>query len=54
MGCMYASGKGLSHWPLPDLHSIPTWLKLVSDDMKEQIYKLTPKGLTPSQIGKEC
>merc|ERR1711920_1063777 len=28
-----------------------TWLKLSSDDVKEQIYKLSKKGLTPSQIG---
>ena len=27
------------------------WLKLSSDDVKEQIYKLAKKGLTPSQIG---
>ncbi|KAL1790528.1 40S ribosomal protein S13 [Sigmodon hispidus] len=31
--------------------SIPTWLKLISDGMKEQIYKLARKGLTPSQKG---
>jgi len=29
------------------------WLKLTSDDVKEQIYKLAKKGLTPSQIGYE-
>merc|ERR1712152_91413 len=27
------------------------WLKLTSDDVKEHIYKLAKKGLTPSQIG---
>ena len=27
------------------------WLKLTSDDVKEQIHKLAKKGLTPSQIG---
>lgn len=27
------------------------WLKLTSDDVKEQIFKLAKKGLTPSQIG---
>ena len=31
--------------------SLPTWLKLSSEDVKEQIYKLAKKGLTPSQIG---
>jgi len=29
------------------------WLKLTSDDVKEQIYKLAKKGLTPSQIGSD-
>jgi len=29
------------------------WLKLTSDDVKEQIYKLAKKGLTPSQIGED-
>ena len=29
------------------------WLKLTSDDVKDQIYKLAKKGLTPSQIGKQ-
>ena len=28
------------------------WLKLSADEVKEQIYKLAKKGLTPSQIGK--
>ncbi|MGH0138275.1 UNVERIFIED_CONTAM: hypothetical protein FKN15_047583 [Acipenser sinensis] len=32
----------------PDKHY---WLKLTSEDVKEQIYKLAKKGLTPSQIG---
>ena len=32
--------------------SIFQWLKLTPDDVKEQIYKLAKKGLTPSQIGK--
>ena len=31
--------------------SLPTWLKLSSEDVKDQIYKLAKKGLTPSQIG---
>jgi len=30
---------------------VPTWLKLTSDDVKDTIYKLAKKGLTPSQIG---
>uniref|UniRef100_A0A2K6DBQ0 Small ribosomal subunit protein uS15 N-terminal domain-containing protein n=1 Tax=Macaca nemestrina TaxID=9545 RepID=A0A2K6DBQ0_MACNE len=48
MGHMHAPGKGLSQSAF-----VPTWLKLTSDDVKEQIYKLAKKGLAPSQIG-EC
>ena len=33
-------------------YCIKQWLKLTSDDVKEQIYKLAKKGLSPSQIGK--
>uniref|UniRef100_A0A8C5ZC58 Small ribosomal subunit protein uS15 N-terminal domain-containing protein n=1 Tax=Marmota marmota marmota TaxID=9994 RepID=A0A8C5ZC58_MARMA len=51
MGRMHAPGKGLSQSALPFRRSVPTWLKLTSDDVKEQIYKLAKKGLTPSQIG---
>jgi small subunit ribosomal protein S13e len=31
-------------------HIIPTWLKMTSDNVKGQIYKLAKKGLTPFQI----
>ncbi|XP_075815080.1 small ribosomal subunit protein uS15 [Microtus pennsylvanicus] len=51
MGRMHAPGKGLSQSALPYRRSVPTWLKLTSDDVKEQIYKLAKKGLPPSQIG---
>ncbi|XP_015773651.1 PREDICTED: 40S ribosomal protein S13-like [Acropora digitifera] len=51
MGRMHAPGKGISASALPYRRSVPTWLKLTSDDVKEQIYKLAKKGLTPSQIG---
>uniref|UniRef100_A0A8C9LIX8 Small ribosomal subunit protein uS15 N-terminal domain-containing protein n=1 Tax=Piliocolobus tephrosceles TaxID=591936 RepID=A0A8C9LIX8_9PRIM len=53
MGRMHAPRKGLSQSALPYRRSVPTWLKLTSDDVKEQIYKLAKKGLTPSQVG-EC
>ena len=36
---------------MPYHRSVPTWMKLTSDNVKEQIYKLAKKGLTPSQIG---
>ncbi|TKC38248.1 hypothetical protein EI555_019900 [Monodon monoceros] len=51
VGRMHAPGKGLSQLALPYHCSTPIWLKLTSDDVKEQIYKLAKKGLTPSQIG---
>uniref|UniRef100_A0ABI7YTA8 non-specific serine/threonine protein kinase n=1 Tax=Felis catus TaxID=9685 RepID=A0ABI7YTA8_FELCA len=43
--------EGQSQSALPYCRSVPTWLKLMSDDVKEQIYKLAKKGLSPSQIG---
>nr|XP_045016847.1 40S ribosomal protein S13-like [Jaculus jaculus] len=51
MGRVHAPWKGLSQSALPNRHSVPTWLKLTLDDMKEQIYKLAKKGLTPSHVG---
>merc|ERR1712020_722492 len=51
MGRMHAPGKGISGSALPYRRSVPTWLKLTSEDVKQQIYKLAKKGLTPSQIG---
>uniref|UniRef100_A0A8D0NJH5 Small ribosomal subunit protein uS15 N-terminal domain-containing protein n=1 Tax=Sus scrofa TaxID=9823 RepID=A0A8D0NJH5_PIG len=54
MGRMHAPGKGLFQLALPYRRSVPTWLKLTSDNVKEQIYKLAKKGLTPSQIGIQC
>merc|ERR1711944_307540 len=48
---MHAPGKGISQSALPYRRSVPTWLKVTSEDVKEQIFKLAKKGLTPSQIG---
>ena len=48
---MHAPGKGISQSALPYRRSVPTWLKLSSVEVKDQIYKLAKKGLTPSQIG---
>ncbi|KAL3277986.1 hypothetical protein HHI36_013328 [Cryptolaemus montrouzieri] len=50
MGRMHAPGKGMSQSALPYRRSVPTWLKITPDEIKEQIYKLGKKGLTPSQI----
>ncbi|CAI9169134.1 unnamed protein product [Rangifer tarandus platyrhynchus] len=51
MGCVHAPRKGLSHLALSHHHSVSTWLKLTSEDTKEQTYKLVEKSLTPSRIG---
>ncbi|XP_052120624.1 40S ribosomal protein S13 [Frankliniella occidentalis] len=51
MGRMHAPGKGISQSALPYRRTVPTWLKLTPDDVKDQIQKLAKKGLTPSQIG---
>ncbi|KAL3843139.1 hypothetical protein ACJMK2_021091 [Sinanodonta woodiana] len=51
MGRMHCPGKGISQSALPYRRSVPTWLKLTSEDVQEQIVKLAKKGLTPSQIG---
>ena len=48
---MHAPGKGISSSALPYRRSVPTWLKLSPEEVKEQIYKLAKKGLNPSQIG---
>ena len=50
MGRMHAPGKGISQSALPYRRSVPQWLKLTSDEVKDQIYKLAKKGLTPSQV----
>jgi small subunit ribosomal protein S13e len=51
MGRIHAPGKGISQSALPYRRSVPQWMKLTSDDVKDQIFKLAKKGLTPSQIG---
>ena len=48
---MHAPGKGISQSALPYRRSVPSWLKLGAEDVKEQIKKLGKKGMTPSQIG---
>ncbi|KNC86866.1 40S ribosomal protein S13 [Sphaeroforma arctica JP610] len=48
---MHTPGKGISRSSLPYRRSVPSWLKLSPDDVKDQIFKLARKGLTPSQIG---
>merc|ERR1712098_1006883 len=45
MGRMHAPGKGISQSALPYRRSVPTWLKLSSNEVKDQIYKLAKKGV---------
>merc|ERR1712186_246663 len=42
---------GISQSALPYRRTVPNWLKLTSEEVNEQIFKLAKKGLTPSQIG---
>jgi len=51
MGRMHNPGKGISRSALPYRRSVPTWQKLSSQDVEEQIVKLARKGLRPSHIG---
>lgn len=43
--------KGISKSALPYRRSVPTWLKLTPEDVKDHIFKLAKKGSSPSQIG---
>lgn len=45
------NSKGISQSALPYRRTVPSWLKLNAEDVKEQIKKLGKKGMTPSQIG---
>jgi small subunit ribosomal protein S13e len=50
---MHAPGHGISKSAKPYVRTAPGWLKnlYTADDVKDQIYKLAKKGLTPSKIG---
>ncbi|KVH89195.1 Ribosomal protein S13/S15, N-terminal [Cynara cardunculus var. scolymus] len=43
--------KGISASAKPYKRSPPSWLKISSQDVEENICKIAKKGLTPSQIG---
>ncbi|KAL0558022.1 hypothetical protein IC582_006585 [Cucumis melo] len=51
MGRMHSSGKGISASALPYKRMPPSWLKISSTDVEDNICKFAKKGLTPSQIG---
>ncbi|KAH1248978.1 40S ribosomal protein S13 [Glycine max] len=47
----YAQPRGISSSALPYKRTPPSWLKISSQDVEENICKFAKKGLTPSQIG---
>ena len=51
MGRMYSSGKGIARRCLPYRKAAPSWVRIQSKDLVEQIVKLAKKGNMPSQIG---
>ncbi|KAL6981788.1 ribosomal 40S subunit protein S13 [Sarracenia purpurea var. burkii] len=51
MGRMHSRGKGISASALPYKRTPPSWLKISSRDVEENICKFAKKGMTPSQIG---
>ncbi|EXC17873.1 40S ribosomal protein S13 [Morus notabilis] len=51
MGRMHSRGKGISASALPYKRTPPSWLKISSQDVEENMCKFAKKGLTPSQIG---
>jgi len=51
MGRMHSKGKGISRSSKPYRRSAPSWLKVSSGEVVDQITKMAKKGLTPSQIG---
>ena len=51
MGRMHSTGKGMSDSAIPYSRKTPSWFKLSTEEVEEQIIKYARKGLTPSAIG---
>merc|ERR1719203_1217236 len=51
MGRLHAPGKGISKSARPYKRTPPSWCKVTSLEVEDQVCKLAKKGLTPSQIG---
>lgn len=51
MGSMHSGGKGISSSAFPYKRTSPSWIKISSQDVDENICKFDKKGLTPSHIG---
>merc|ERR1711920_721940 len=50
-GRMHSRGKGMSKSARPWKRTPPSWVKITSEEIEQQIIKFARKGLTPSQIG---
>jgi len=48
---MHSTGKGMSDSAIPYSRKTPSWFKLSTEEVEEQIIKYARKGLTPSAIG---
>lgn len=48
---MYSKGKGIARRCLPYRKAAPSWVRISTNDLVDQIIKLSKKGFTPSQIG---
>ncbi|XP_006574249.1 40S ribosomal protein S13-like, partial [Glycine soja] len=46
-----SGGRGISNSTLPYKRTSPSWLKISSHEVEENICKFAKKGLTPSHIG---
>ena len=44
MGRMHNPGKGISQSALPYRRSVPSWQKMTTDEVTDQISKLAKKG----------
>nr|GMD01501.1 40S ribosomal protein S13 [Ipomoea batatas] len=51
MGRMHSRSKGISSSALPYKRTPPSWLKISSGDVEDNICKFTKRDMTPSQIG---
>lgn len=48
---MHSKGKGIASSALPYVRSAPSWCKTDTEQVVDQIIKLSKKGMSPSQIG---
>lgn len=51
MGRLHTNGKGISRSSLPYRKAPPSWCKIDTESVVDEIKKYAKKGMTPSQIG---